>query len=87
VVAAYIMLMNSTEQGFQNVGSWPERVVSARSQIKAAEGKLDGVYVTMGAYDVVAMLSGSDDAGTAKLAMGLGKAGNVCTVTLRAFSD
>lgn len=86
-MATYIMLMNWTEQGIQNVGDWPQRVASARSQIEAAGGKLAGAYVTMGVYDVVAVLSGIDDAGIAKLAMGLGKAGDVRTTTLRAFPE
>jgi len=79
--------MNWTEQGIRNVQGWPQRVADAREQIERLGGQLERTYLTMGAYDVVAVVSGVDDATMAKLAIGIGQAGNVRTMTLRAFPE
>ena len=86
-MATYIVLMNWTEQGVKNVDGWAQRVAGARQQVQQAGGKLEATYMTMGVYDVVAIISGVDDTAMAKLAIGLGRAGNVRTTTLRAFSE
>ena len=86
-MATYIMLMNWTEKGIKDVSGWSKRVADARKQVEAMGGKLEATYLTMGAYDVIAVVSGVDDDGIARFAMGLGKQGNVRTTTLRAFSE
>lgn len=86
-MASYLMLMNWTEQGIKDVKGWPQRVADARRQVEAAGGQLESVYVTMGLYDVVAIVSGVDDTTIAKLAMAIGQLGNVRTTTLRAFPE
>ena len=86
-MASFILLMNWTEQGIRNVEGWPERLAAAKQQIQAAGGQMDAAYLTMGIYDVVAILSGIDDTAMAKLAISLGRAGNVRTTTLRAYPE
>jgi uncharacterized protein with GYD domain len=86
-MATYIMLMNWTGQGIRNVSGWFGRVTDARRRIESADGRLEVTYVTTGAYDAVAVLSGVEDTAMAKLAMGMGQRDNVRTTTLRAFNE
>jgi uncharacterized protein with GYD domain len=41
----------------------------------------------MGRYDIVAISDAPDDAAAAKVALAIGRAGNVATETLRAFTE
>ena len=50
-------------------------------------GAVEAFYLTMGPYDTVAVVTLPDDATMAKLALWLGAAGNVRTVTMRAFAE
>jgi hypothetical protein len=52
-VAHYVTLMRWTTQGYAGLPSWRERVEEGEQIIAEAGGKLVGVYVTLGRYDVV----------------------------------
>ena len=86
-MATYVMLMNWTEKGIKDVSGWSQRVADARKQVEALGGRLVTTYLTMGAYDVIAVVDGVDDEAIARFAMGLGRQGNVRTTTLRAFPE
>jgi uncharacterized protein with GYD domain len=82
----YVILMNLTEQGVKDVKNAPARIKETAAAVEAAGGKLLKFYVTMGPYDYVAIAEGpSDEVALAQL-LGLGMAGNVRTLTLKAFS-
>jgi len=51
----YVTLYRYTAQGIKNVRSSPSRIEQAKAAISAAGGKLKGVFVTMGQYDLVAI--------------------------------
>ena len=81
----YVMLMNLTEQGIKDVKNAPARVKAAEEALEAAGGKMLAFYLTMGPYDYVAIAEGpSDEAALAQL-FGLGMAGNIRTMTMKAF--
>jgi uncharacterized protein with GYD domain len=84
-MATFISLLNFTEQGIRTVKDSPARY----DAFKAMAGKLGIVvkdaYYTVGHYDVVVIMEGSEEAVTAAL-LKVGSLGNVKTETLRSFS-
>jgi uncharacterized protein with GYD domain len=83
----YISLTNWTDQGIRNVKDVPKRLDAARETIKAAGGELKGIYMTMGAYDLVTIAEAPNDEVVAKMLLTIGALGNVRTTTLRAFTE
>jgi len=82
----YISLYKWTEQGVKNVKGAPERIQAA---VKAAErmgGKVLGIYVVMGEYDVVAVGEFPNDEAAVAYNLALSSLGNVRTTSLRAFT-
>jgi uncharacterized protein with GYD domain len=82
----YVTLYKWTEMGIKNVKESPARIDSAAKAIEAAGGKMLGIYITMGEYDLVSVYEAPNDEAVAALALGLGMLGNVRTTTLRAFT-
>jgi uncharacterized protein with GYD domain len=83
----YISLMRFTEQGIKAVKDHPKRREAAAKGIEAMGGKLLHTYLTMGRYDVVAVVDLPDDDAAAKFALITGRQGNVSTETMRAFDE
>jgi uncharacterized protein with GYD domain len=82
----YMILMNLTEQGAKNIKEAPTRIQEAEKALEAAGGKMIDFYALLGQYDYVMIADiPSDEVGLMQL-LGNGKAGNVKTVTLRAFT-
>ena len=86
-MAKYIILINWTEQGIRNVEKSPERLDAARALAKKLGGEFKKLYMTMGAYDLVGVLELPSDEAAARFALATGKAGNVRTTTMKAFSE
>ncbi|MDP2621609.1 MAG: GYD domain-containing protein [Hyphomicrobiales bacterium] len=86
-MAKYIALVNWTDQGIKGVKESPKRVDAARGLAKKLGCEMKDLYMTIGPYDMVAMLEAPDDEAAAKFALTLGSAGNVRTTTLKAFSE
>jgi uncharacterized protein with GYD domain len=82
----YITLYNWTEQGIKNVREAPARIKAACKSVEASGGKVLGVYLTMGTYDLVAISEGPDDVTVAASLLNQGMMGNVRSTTLRAFT-
>jgi uncharacterized protein with GYD domain len=86
-VPHYISLMNWTSPGISGLPAWRERVDQGEREIEEAGGKLVGVYVTMGQYDVVEIFEAPDDTTAAEILLRLARfAGAEHTETLRAFT-
>src|SRR5260370_6799868 len=83
----YISLMRFTEQGIKSIKDHPKRRAAAAKTIAALGGKLLHTHLTMGRYDILAIIEAPDDETAAKFALITGSPGNVSTETLRAFSD
>jgi uncharacterized protein with GYD domain len=85
-VPYYISLMRWTTQGMAGLPAWRERVEEGERTIEEAGGKLVGVYVTLGRYDVVEIFEAPDDDTAAEIVMKLQRHGAEHTETLRAFT-
>jgi len=81
----YVSLLRFTEQGIKTIKDHPKRRAAAAKTIAGLGGKLVHSYLTMGRYDIVAILEAPDDETAAKFALITGSNGNVSTETLRAF--
>jgi uncharacterized protein with GYD domain len=84
-MATFITLMNFTDQGIRNVKDSPARYEAFRTVAEKLEVTVKSVYWTVGQYDVVLVMEGSDEAVTSAL-LKVGSLGNVRTQTLRGFS-
>ena len=85
-MTTYIILYKWTEQGIKNVKEAPARIQATVKATKAAGGKVLGVYLTMGEYDLVAITEAPDDETVAAALLSQGMLGNVRSTTLRAFN-
>jgi uncharacterized protein with GYD domain len=83
----YVSLINYTDQGVRNVKDSPKRLDAAKKLIKDMGGELKAVYLTMGAYDLVTVAEAPNDETVAKFVLTLAAAGNVRTVTMKAFPE
>ena len=84
-MATYVVLLNFTDQGIRSVGDSPKRYEAFKATAEKLDVQVKSAYWTVGAYDVVTTLEGSDEAVTAAL-LKLGSAGNVRSQTLRAYT-
>ena len=82
-MATYIVLGKFTQQGIKAVKDSPARYEAFKSAAKDVTFK--SIHYTVGRYDLVAVIEGSDQAVTTAL-LKLGAAGNVSTETMRAWS-
>jgi uncharacterized protein with GYD domain len=84
-MATYVVLVNFTDQGIRSVGESPKRYEAFKALAEKMEVRLKEIWWTIGAYDIVTTIEGSEEAVTAAL-LKLGSAGNVRTQTLRAWA-
>jgi uncharacterized protein with GYD domain len=84
-MSTYVVLLNFTDQGIRSVGDSPKRYEQFKTLADKLDVQIKGTYWTVGAFDIVTTLEGSDEAVTAAL-LKLGSAGNVRTQTLRAYA-
>lgn len=82
----YISLNVFTESGIRNIKDTTKRTDAIREMAKACGATLKDVYWTLGSYDAVSLFEAPDDASMAALQATIGAAGNIRTLTLRAFS-
>ncbi len=83
----YVMLANWTDEGMRAIKDSPKRTDAARKMLEEMGGQLRSLYMTMGAYDLVAVYDAPDDAVAARFMLMLGKMGNVRTTSLKAFPE
>jgi uncharacterized protein with GYD domain len=84
-MATFISLLNFTDQGIRHVKDSPERYEAFRAMAQQLGVRVKDLYYTVGRYDIVAVLEGSDEAVTTAL-LQAGALGNVRTETLRGFA-
>lgn len=82
---AFITLANFTEQGARNIKESPDRYEAFRSAAEAAGVSIKSVHWTTGAYDLVIVSEGPEDA-VMTLALKTAALGNVRTQTMRGFN-
>jgi uncharacterized protein with GYD domain len=82
----YVSLMRWTSQGRTGLPAWRDRVEDGERMIEEAGGKLVGVWVTLGQYDVVEVFEAPDDDIALEIITKLQTSGAEQTETLRAFT-
>jgi uncharacterized protein with GYD domain len=83
-MATFITLLNFTDQGIRNVKDSPDRYEAFKAIAEKLGVTVKSIYYTVGQYDLVLVVEGSDEAATAAL-LKAGSLGNVRSQTLRAF--
>jgi uncharacterized protein with GYD domain len=86
-MSTYIVLLGWTDQGIRNVGESPKRLDQARELARGLGAEIKAFYMTVGAYDMVAVIEAPDDATVARLLLSIAKGGHVRTTSLKAFSE
>jgi uncharacterized protein with GYD domain len=86
-MATYIMLFRFTRRGIENIKESPSRVEAAKKVLRDMGGEVKAFYMVLGRYDTVLIVEVPDDETVAKIALHLGRLGNVRTETLRAFTE
>ncbi len=82
---AFITLAKFTEQGARNIKESPERFEAFKAQAEAAGVTIKSVHWTTGAYDIVLVAEGPEEAVMA-LSVKTAALGNIRTQTLRGFT-
>ncbi|HSI57555.1 MAG TPA: GYD domain-containing protein [Ideonella sp.] len=82
---AFITLANFTDQGARAIKDSPERFEAFKSLAEAAGITIKSAHWTTGAYDMVLVTEGTEDA-SMTLSLKMASLGNVRTQTLRGFS-
>ena len=82
----YVSLMRWTSTGRMGLPAWRDRVEEGERTIEEAGGKLVGVWVTLGQYDVVEVFEAPSDEVALEIVTRLGQRGAEDTETLRAFT-
>ena len=82
----YVSLMRWTSTGRLGLPAWRDRVEEGERMIEEAGGKLVGVWVTLGQYDVVEVFEAPSDEVALEVITRLQAYGAEQTETLRAFT-
>jgi len=82
---AYITLANLTDQGARAIKDSPDRFEAFKAMAEGAGVSVKSVHWTTGAYDLVLVTEGSEEA-LMTLNLKMAALGNVRTQTLRGFS-
>ena len=83
----YIALVNWTQKGIQEIKESPTRLDKAKAIIAEVGGEMKSFYMTVGRYDMVAIIEAPDDATYARIMLSMGSKGGVRTDSLSAFPE
>lgn len=83
-MSAHIILANFTDQGARAIKDSPERFEAFKTLAEGAGITVKSVHWTTGAYDMVLVIEGPDEAAMV-LNMKMASLGNVRTQTLRGY--
>lgn len=86
-MATFIVLANWTQQGMATLKDSPAHLDAARHSDQPLTVEVKTFFLTMGRYDMVAILEAPDAQAAAKAMLILGAHGNVHTETLCAFDE
>jgi uncharacterized protein with GYD domain len=82
----YVNLANFTDQGIRTLKDSPKRAAAFRKSVEDAGGRVVTLLYTMGQYDVIAVTELPSDEVANQIALRIGSAGSVRTVTLKAWT-
>lgn len=83
----YVQLLRWTEKGVASAKQSPGRLDAAKAMLQEMGGKFRDFYMTMGDWDMVAIVEAPDDETMALFALRVSALGNVRTTTLKAFEE
>jgi uncharacterized protein with GYD domain len=83
----YITLFKWTDSGAKNIKEAPAKIQESRKTAEEFGGKVLGIYVTMGEYDLVSIMEWPNDETAATTALAISSRGNARTQTMRAFTE
>ncbi|MGH9269278.1 MAG: GYD domain-containing protein, partial [Acidimicrobiales bacterium] len=84
-MAHFVSLVNWTDQGVRAYEDTLDRAKAFSHLAAEAGGRVVGMWWTMGAYDLVAVIDAPDDESATALMLKVSAGGNVRTLTMRAF--
>ena len=85
-MATFISLINLTDQGVRGVKESPRRADAFKAMAEKLGVTVKDIYWTVGHYDLVVLLEGTEEAVTTAL-ITAGSLGNVRTETMRAYTE
>ena len=83
----YLIQSQWTDQGIRNVKESAKRLDLGKKKLKDMGGEIKAVYLTTGAYDMLAVVEVPNDAILAAYVLWLGSQGNLRTQTVKAFTE
>jgi uncharacterized protein with GYD domain len=83
----YMMFARYTDRGIQHVKEAPTRIENFKKMVRALGGEIEGIYLMLGSYDTVCLISVPDDETMTKVALTVGSWGSVRTETIRLFAE
>ena len=83
----YISMLHYTQQGINAIKNAPARIDATKDAYRKAGGELKSIYLTLGQYDLVAIVEMPNDEAVARMALVLGAQGNFRSETMRAFTE
>ena len=86
-MATYLTFVNWTAKGIEAVKGAPGRLDAARAAGEAVGVKMTHFYLLMGRHDMLVIWEAESDEAMAKLALTIGRQGNVRTTTMKAFTE
>ena len=82
----YIILMEMTEKGLDEIHRIPEFVDSLNKKLKKKAMELKGFYKVMGEIDYVAIIESQNDIDALSAVMAIGKSEYFSTLTFKGYS-
>ena len=86
-MATFVVLAKFSDQGIKNVKQTIERADAFKHMATKAGATVKEIYWTLGSRDIVAICEAPDDETATVLSLSVASRGNVCSETLRAFSQ
>ena len=86
-MSTYLVLGKFTDKGINTLEENPDRIKRFKEIVEEEGGKVVSWYLLMGKYDVACILETPTPEIMAKLALIVGKRGNLRTVTMLAFDE
>jgi uncharacterized protein with GYD domain len=86
-MATYAMLSRWTDRGIEDIKNVTARIEAFKKMAGSCGAEVRETYVALGEFDTISLVQAPDDESMAKLALAIGKVGNVHTETLRLFAE
>lgn len=86
-MAKSISLISWTDLGIREVWDASKRTDKAMALAKSSGGELEHVFMTMGSFDLVAIIEMPDDETMAKFTLASAMGGHIRTTTLKALDE